>query len=40
MNGLIKSSMLGDIGSFGALAVAFVSVSAAFYVIIAGFAVV
>jgi hypothetical protein len=36
MNGLIKTSMLGNIGSFGALAVAFCSLSAVLYVMVAG----
>jgi hypothetical protein len=36
MNGLIKTSLLGNIGSFGALVVAFGSLSAVLYVMVAG----
>jgi hypothetical protein len=36
MNGLIKSPELGAIGSFGALAVAFASVSAVFFILFTG----
>jgi hypothetical protein len=36
MNGLINSSKLGDIGSFGALAIAFYSVSAVLYIMLTG----
>lgn len=36
MNGLIKTSKLGNIGSFGALAVAFCSLSAVLYVMTVG----
>jgi hypothetical protein len=36
MNGLIKTPKLGNVGSFGALAVAFCSLSAVIYVMLAG----
>jgi hypothetical protein len=36
MNGLINSSKLGDIGAFGALAIAFYSVSAVLYIMLTG----
>ncbi len=37
MNGLIKSSKLGGVGSIGALAIAFYSVSAVLYVLATAF---
>jgi hypothetical protein len=37
MTGLIKSSKLGDIGSFGLLAIALYSVSAVVYVLATAF---
>jgi hypothetical protein len=36
MNGLINTSKLGGVGSFGALAVAFSSLAAVVYVMFAG----
>jgi len=36
MNGLINSSKLGGIGTFGALAIAFYSLSAVLYIMLTG----
>ncbi len=36
MNGLIQTPKLGDVGSFGALAVAFAGVAAVFYMLLSG----
>jgi hypothetical protein len=36
MNGLIQTPKLGDVGSFGALVVAFAGVAAVFYMLFTG----